>query len=154
METPNYICVCFAMFIPIDFISCAYNKFLFFNNLISLNIVCWLGCIKIQYFWFDYCLFIMLCIACCFCYSLISAMVPVACRFFVVYYLLVVELIIWSCIVSNSTTFKWMGGFKYILIRWQGCYIIESSLGIISLVCYRNKCLANFYNDSDEKNLK
>jgi len=157
METPNYICVCFAMFLPIDFISFAYNNFLFFDNLISFNIACWLGCIKIQYFWFDCCLFIILCIAGCFFYSLISLMVPVACRFFVVYYLLVVELIISSYIVSNSTTFKWMGGFKYILVRWQGCYTLEFNLEIINLICYRNKCLANLYNgllDNDEENLK
>ncbi len=29
METLHYICVCFAMFLPIDFISFAYNNFLF-----------------------------------------------------------------------------------------------------------------------------
>jgi hypothetical protein len=51
-------------------------------------------------------IFIILCIACCICYSLIGVMVPVACWFFVVYYLLVVQFIISSCIVSNSTTSK------------------------------------------------
>jgi hypothetical protein len=84
-------------------------------------------------------------------------MVPVACWFFVVYYLWVVDLIISSCIVSNSTTSKLMGGFKYILARWQGCYTLELRLEVINLVCFRNKCLANFYNgllDGDEENLK
>jgi len=84
-------------------------------------------------------------------------MVLIACRFFVVYYLLVVDLIISSCIVSNSTTLKWMGRFKYILVRWQGCYTLEFNLEIINLICYRNKCLANLYNgllDRDEKNFK
>ncbi len=133
------------------------QQFSLFNYLISLNIVCWLGCIKIQYFWFDCCLFVILCIACCFCYSFIGVMVPVACWFFVVYYLWVVDLIISSCIVSNSTTSKLMGGFKYILARWQGCYTLELRLEVINLVCFRNKCLANFYNgllDGDEENLK
>lgn len=50
-----------------------------------------------------------------------------------------------------------MGGFKYILFRWQGCYTLEFSSEVINLVCYKKNCLANLYNglrDSDEENLK